>query len=231
MQNLTINKPNLMPYFDVHTHRRPRHSDVVCVRNAYHFLPRMSATNMYYSMGVHPWMLSKYYHQSVISKLKELAKHPKVVAIGEIGLDKLKPNLSLQEAAFLVQTDIAKDAALPIILHCVKAYETLLPLLKNFPQAAVMHNFYTSKEMCSAYLKLPNAYFSLGKNFFLANGLNQAFAKAIPLERIFVESDQGNIDMRLRYVQLANFYGIEPKVLEAQINENALKVFKRLGPV
>lgn len=220
-----------MPYFDVHTHCRPRHSEVVCVRNAYHFLPSISAPNIYYSMGVHPWMLSKYYHQSVISKLKELAKHPKVVAIGEIGLDKLKPNLGLQEAAFLVQTEIAKAAELPLILHCVKAYETLLPQLKNFPHAAVMHNFYTSKEMCLAYLKLPNTYFSLGKSFFLANGLNQAFAKEIPLERIFVESDQSNIDMGARYLQLANFYGIEPKDLQAQINDNALRVFKRLGPI
>lgn len=216
-----------MHYFNVHSHYKPLADNEVIIRNAYHFNPSNTTINQFFSVGIHPWFVGKFEQSKIPTILNPLLKNSSVIAIGEIGLDKLKPEFDLQQAAFLVQTEIALAANLPIIIHCVKAYPEILSLLKNYQGQAILHNYYTSEVITDAFLKLPNIFFSLGKRFRLATGLNQKYAQAIPSDRIFIETDQIREPVNLAYYAVAEKLNLEKLEFSKQIETNFKQVFKK----
>ena len=131
-------------------------------------------------------------------KYKELAKNPKVVAIGEIGLDyyhkpKTKKKLSLfkekQREVLQEQIKLAQEQGLPIIFHCRMAHKDLIEELKKIKGKikGVIHCFTGDWEEAKNYLEMG---FYLGFNgiIFKLKNLEDIIKKA-PLERIVLETD------------------------------------------
>jgi len=148
---------------------------------------------MYAGLGYHP-----HYAQDVTAEdmelLAEMAKGPKVVAIGETGLD-FHYNFSKQPAQidiFRKHLEIAVSAKLPVIIHSRNAFDETMEVLKDFEGKAgrmVFHCFSEKPEQAK-FLVERGYYISFTGviTFKNAEGARQAVA-AVPLERMMVETD------------------------------------------
>ena len=112
-------------------------------------------SNVYVAVGVHPDNIV-----DDIDFLEDLAKHEKVVAIGEIGLDYHYENYNKEKQieGFIKQIKLAYKLKLPIIIHLRDAYEDMLNILKEYKEylvfGAVVHCYSGSLEFAKELLKL-----------------------------------------------------------------------------
>lgn len=148
---------------------------------------------VYATVGIHPHD-AKDAAPEDMRQLGELAKHPKVIAIGEVGLDFFR-NLSpepVQRELLIQFFDMAKQTNLPLVLHIREAYEATIELLKaNFksPIRAVSHCFSGTVEIMEALIQLGLFISFAGPVTYKKNdGLREA-VKACPVDRILIETD------------------------------------------
>lgn len=144
------------------------------------------------SVGVHPG-----YEDAIDPTIDDLvtrAQHPKVVAIGETGLDYYyaKGDLTWQRERFRTHIRAAREAQLPLIIHTRDAVEDTLRIMeeeKAHEVGGVMHCFTESLEMAQACMAM-GFYISFSGivTFNSAKDLQET-AKSIPLERMLIETD------------------------------------------
>jgi TatD DNase family protein len=126
--------------------------------------------------------------------IEKLCRHPKIVAIGEIGLDYHwdKSSKEIQQILFRKQIRMAKKLGLPIVIHTRDAMEDTLTILKEEHAeeiGGVMHCFSGSVETAKECLKM-NFYISLGGPVTFKNARRpKEVAKEIPLEKLLIETD------------------------------------------
>ncbi len=150
--------------------------------------------SVYCSVGTHPHNAAEE-PDVTADELVELATHPKVVAIGEAGLDYHYDNSprAMQAAGFRVHIEAARRSGLPLVIHSRSAeHDTAQILREEMGQGAfkpLLHCFSSSHELASAGIAL-GAYFSFSGilTFKNATEIHQA-ARTVPLDRILVETD------------------------------------------
>ncbi|ADH97595.1 TatD family hydrolase [Salisediminibacterium selenitireducens] len=126
--------------------------------------------------------------------IEELSSHPKVVAIGETGLDYHwdKSPKDVQKEAFRKQIALAKKVKLPIIIHDRDAHQDIVDILREENAAdigGIMHCFGGSVEIARQCLDM-NFYISLGGPVTFKNAKRpKEVAKAVPADRLLVETD------------------------------------------
>ena len=107
-------------------------------------------SHVYAAVGFHPENCAPY-TSADLDTLRELAKHPKVVAIGEIGLDyywEQNPPKTFQQEVFHAQLALAQELHLPVIVHDRDAHSDCLEIVKEFPAVrGVFHCYSGSVEM------------------------------------------------------------------------------------
>jgi len=144
------------------------------------------------SFGYHPWYLherSRAWQKNLVGFLDATPS-----AVGEIGLDRWKPDLPYegQEEAFAWQLRLAAERNLPASIHCLKAWGRLHELLRDNPRPArgfLLHSYGGSKEMVGPLAKR-GAYFSFPGYFMHERKARQREAfQAVPLERLLIETD------------------------------------------
>lgn len=148
---------------------------------------------IYYALGLHPYFLKADYTLYQTQLMARLDARPtRCVAIGECGLDfAIKVDPALQEEALQWQFELARQYGLPVILHCRKAHNRLIQMVKvaNLPKGGVLHAFSGSYEQGMEWVRLG---FSLGIGGTItyprANKTRQAVAK-LPLEHLLLETD------------------------------------------
>lgn len=145
------------------------------------------------AVGIHPHD-AKTWNQDIITHLEQLLAEPKVVAVGEIGLD-YHYNYSVQREqlkAFIEQINIAKQYGKPIIIHNREAHQDTLETLtreKAGRAGGVMHCFSGSGEMAIQFINL-GLHLSFAGPLTFANAVKlRETAVDIPLERLLVETD------------------------------------------
>jgi TatD DNase family protein len=171
-------------------------------------------TNVYASVGLHP--SEDKGEEATVERLIDLGTDPKVVAIGETGLDYHYEYTSqeLQQERFVIHIKAAQALKKPLIIHTRKAEDDTLTLLKKHQvHAGVFHCFTESYEMASAGLDL-GLYISFSGiiTFKNAEALRMV-VKKIPLERILVETDAPYLTP-VPYRGKANFPGYTRLVAE-----------------
>lgn len=195
------------------------------------------------SVGVHPLDLEPGAEPALDWLLGELA-HPKVVAIGETGLDyHYEPESAvLQQASFRLHLEAARITGKPVIVHTREARADTLALLREaaLPQAGVLHCFTEDWEMAKAALDI-GFYISLSGivTFRNAEALRDV-ARQVPADRLLVETDspylapvphrgKPNLPQYVREVAeyLAVLRGVSYEALAEQTSSN----FKRLFPL
>lgn len=122
--------------------------------------------------------------------IKELAKDPKVVAIGEIGLDyHYDVPKDKQRDVFAKQMAFAQEYHLPIVIHCRDAYEECFQMLESSSLKGIMHCYSGSDQMALRFIKL-GFYISLAGPVTFKNAkMPKLVAQNVPLDRLLIETD------------------------------------------
>jgi TatD DNase family protein len=179
---------------------RMREARVVAALNVCTTLPEFPAVlavaereaDIYASVGVHPDYTDT--AEPTVEQLVALAQHPKVVAIGETGLDyfRLKEPLEWQRERFRVHIRAARAARKPLIIHTRAAAEDTIRLMQEEgaeEAGGVMHCFTESLEVARAAMAL-GFYISFSGIVTFKNARElHAVAQAVPLDRMLVETD------------------------------------------
>ena len=196
----------------------------------------------YASAGSHPDAADEVC-DAVLEEYKKLCKlHPKVKAIGEIGLDYHYEDIprDLQKKAFIAQMELARELNLPVIVHERDAHQDGLEIVKQFPTVkGVFHCYSGSAEMAKELVNLGWYIGFTGVLTFKNAKKAIEVAQAIPLERIVVETDcpymspepfrgKRNDPSRVVYVadKLAEIRGISPEEARAITFENGKRLYR-----
>ena len=200
---------------------------------------------LFAAIGIHPHD-AKDWDAAAAARLRALADHPHVIAIGEIGLD-FHHNFSpreAQETAFRAQMGIARDSELPVIIHCREAYlETLQILSEEGADDAggVMHCWAGTPEQAAETVALGLALgFGGTLTFKNAEDIRIA-ARNAPLESLLLETDAPYLTpvphrskrnepayTRLVAEKLAELRGLSLPEIAALTTANARRIFPRL---
>ncbi|MGD9109576.1 MAG: TatD family hydrolase [Phycisphaerales bacterium] len=149
--------------------------------------------NLYAAVAVHPHD-AKTVTTETIPELKALASNPKVVAIGETGLD-YHYNHSLHEdqrRVFGQHLEIAAQLKLPVIIHCRKAFDETMEILDSYAgdvKKVVFHCFSGSAEQAKIVLDKGFYISFTGVVTFKKAEKTRRAAEAVPLERLMIETD------------------------------------------
>ena len=190
---------------------------------------------VYLTLGWHPTEVEAY--------LLEQLKHPKVVALGEIGLDYhwMTAPKDVQEKVFRRQIQLSKDLDLPFVVHTRDALEDTYAIIKSEgvgPRGGIMHSFSGSLEEAKRFMDLGMMIsFSGVVTFKKATDVQEA-AAGLPLDKILVETDapylapvpkrgRENKTAYTRYVvdHIATLRGLTTEEVAQATYDNARKVF------
>lgn len=170
----------------------------------------------YCSVGIHPWDVHKT-DSSALSKLYELAKDKRVVAIGECGLDKnSRATIKEQEFYFERQINISEELKKPLVIHSVAAFNEIIMLKKHLRpvQTWMIHGFRGKPELAKQLID-HGFVLSFGEKY------NPASVEITPLDRLCVETDESTLPIDDIYHRIAQTKGCLP----SEINQ-AARIFK-----
>jgi TatD DNase family protein len=149
---------------------------------------------VYSSAGLHPTEIYDLDSEIALHKVEEMCSHPKVVAIGEIGLDYHYDDTdeALQKAYFDAQLEMSLRLDMPVIIHSRDAAADTLEFMRNHAKKGgrgVIHCFSYSYEMAAEYVKM-GYFIGIGGVVTFKNARKvKEIATKIPLEYIVLETD------------------------------------------
>lgn len=166
--------------------------EIACEPRGFEAAARLAERHeeIYLAFGIHP-EFAESYSKSDIERLYEYLKHPKCVALGEIGLDyHWKPfDKDKQLELLRLQLGIAQELGLPVSLHIRDAIGDCLEVLENTPAKGVMHCFSGSAESAERFTGL-GLYIAFGGALtFRTNKKAPAACERTPLDRLLTETD------------------------------------------
>lgn len=198
---------------------------------------------VYSAVGIHPEAVLTA-DSNYLDKIRDYAKHEKVKAIGEIGLDYhwTTQNKREQQRILGEQIDLARDINLPVIIHDREAHNDTLNILKEhkaYDCGGVFHCYSGSAQMVREIVDKLDMYISFGGTitFKNANKPREA-AKAVPLDKLLIETDspylaptpyrgKRNSSLYLPQVinMLAQIHSVTPDEIERITAENGKRLF------
>ena len=172
-------------FIDIHTHTTKSRDNLIQIVNLN--LNQPCPEQGYYSYGIHPWALDKADFQidEASNRLKENLQQPKVVALGEAGLDKMhKATFEQQIELFERQIELSEALQKPMILHDVRSHNEIIALRKKHKakQPWILHGFSGTEQDVKQLI---------GQGFYLSVGENLLHAKTcfIPKEKFINHSN------------------------------------------
>lgn len=197
--------------------------------------------SVYGAVGVHPEDVNSF-DEKAEDAIREYLKHPKIVAVGEIGLDYYwdKSQIDLQKEIFEKQINIAKEFNKPILVHDREAHQDTFDILKKTKAnevGVVMHCFSGSPEYAMECVR-EGFYIALGGVVTFKNAKKaKEVAQVVPLERLLLETDapymapvpfRGKENepayVKLVAEEIANLRGISFNEVATATTENANKL-------
>jgi len=149
---------------------------------------------IYTTVGIHPHE-AKEVTQAHLDELVRLARHPKVIAWGEIGLDYFYDHSpkDVQERVFREQMGLAAQAKLPIVIHCRDAWADCLRLIEEVWRptrlGGILHCFTSALEDARRAIEMGFMISFAGNSTYPKTQNLRDVAKALPLENILIETD------------------------------------------
>ena len=171
------------------------------------------------TVGIHPWHAT----DGDIAFVEQRASE--IDAIGEIGLDfACDAPHELQIAIFRAHLAIAERLEKPVVLHCVKAFEEVMRILRNYSlKAVIFHGFIGSKEQAQRAVAQGH-YLSFGERTFRSPKTIEAL-RSTPLSHLFVETDESTTPIEEIYARIAELRGLPVAELTAATEENFALIF------
>ena len=198
--------------------------------------------HVYAAVGYHPENCGPYVPED-LDTLRQLAAHPKAVAIGEIGLDyywEENPPREFQQEVFRAQLRLAEELDLPVIVHDREAHGDSLSLIREFPNLrGVFHCFSGSAEMARELVKRGWMISFTGVLTYKNARKALEAAAAVPLEHLMIETDspymapvprrgQRNDSRNVAFIcqKLAEVKGVSPEDCAHITMENGKRFFR-----
>lgn len=212
---------NLLPMLlDIHTHHLsedPSNAVLNCdIKNQ-----PIPNNAFYISVSIHPWQLTYDNSQLQLEWLLTTLTDKRVIAIGEVGLDKLCTTpFDLQNNIFCNIIDIASQYNLPLIIHAVKTTNELIMLKKQIQpkNAWIIHGFRGKKELAKSLIE-QGFYLSFGEKY------NPQSLQSTPVDRLLFETDESTININYLYEQAAILRGVTINQLKRTTQETMNKIF------
>lgn len=198
---------------------------------------------IYGAIGVHPSETGELDEEN-FKWLKEICRHKKTVAVGEIGLDYHydEPEHAVQKKWFERQLEMAKELELPVVIHSRDAAKDTLDIMKDMHAeklGGVIHCYSYTKEIAREYLDM-DFYFGIGGviTFKNARKLKEA-VEYIPINKILLETDspylapepnrgKRNSSLNIPYIaqEIALLKGMSYEEVVVTTHENACRLFR-----
>ena len=199
--------------------------------------------NVYGTLGIHPEEVDNDYNLDIVINNLD---NPKIVGIGEIGLDYhySKQNIDKQKELFIKQLEIANTYNLPIVVHCRDAIEDTYNILKNYNLKGSIHCFSSSLEMARKFIDL-GYKIGVGGVITFKNGKKlREVVDGISINDLLTETDspylspepfrgRENKPSNVYYVvkEIASIKGISSEEVENITMKSAKEVFIKLKKV
>ena len=211
-----------------------------------------------YALGIHPLATPQAVPEHLAELDRALTAHagdPRLVAVGEIGLDFFVPGLDAQrqELFYREQLLLARKHGLPVLLHVRKSADRLLKHLRDLPVGGIAHAFNGSAQQASEFVRL-GFKLGFGGTVTFDRALQiRRLATDLPLSALVIETDAPDIPPHWLYrtageraagepqgrnepaelprigAELAALRGIAPNELAEATMRNAIQVLPRLG--
>ena len=197
---------------------------------------------LYAAVGWQPQELKESYYDGALDVIRQLAAHPKVVAIGEIGLDYYWDTSynEFQQEILREQFRLAEELALPVIFHDREAHGDSLAIVREFPNVrGVFHCYSGSAEMAKVLLDLGWYLGFDGPVTYKNAKKHREVLEICPMDRILIETDSpylspepkrgtrnhsGNLE--LINAKLAEIKGVSPEEMARVTMENGRRLFR-----
>ncbi len=181
------------------------------------------ADDVYYSLSIHPWLCDEPRTDTVLARLRQFADHPRVIALGEIGLDKLRGAPLDSQIKLMHQVLTLNEIfRLPVIIHCVKAIDEIMTLRKQ--QRAdytwIIHGFRGKLTQMYDLTMRHGFYLSFGEHY-CPDSLHN-----IPADHLCMETDESHISIEQLIQSAATIRETTPDCLSEQLQANYKQIFR-----
>lgn len=224
----------MFPYVNTHTHHVGEGINVLDVGGEKAWQEKVDGRfltgeqEVFCSVGIHPMNVVRAGCEA-LTIIGEMILDKRVVAVGECGLDRRSTaTMKEQERVLLEQVCLAEKYHKPLIIHCVKAYSELISIRKKSGSSVpwIIHGFNNNRQILMQLLD-HGFYISIGAT--LLNPQSNAFQLIceIPLEMLFLENDDREIEIPLIYGAASRRVGLEEERLKERLWENYKKIFNK----
>jgi TatD DNase family protein len=217
-----------LKYINIHSHTYLNDPETIQLLNVFPGEQEKLQLPCYFSVGLHPWHAKEDSLDADLERVRSSSLLPSVLAIGETGLDKaVSVPFPVQESAFEEQLRIAQTTRKAVMIHCVRSYSEILAYRKKSDQSIPwIFHWYNSNEQTARELIRKNCFLSFGHMLFNARSKAFSVFRNLPVENIFLETDDAGFTIHEVYDQAAGIRNIRPDVLKSQILDNFARCFK-----
>ncbi len=212
-----------MKFIDIHTHNLSNQDDVFKIENCF---PNSTEFKNSFSIGIHPWYISNEKIEEELSFIDKQLQLDNCFALGECGLDKLtETDFELQIDVFKKQVTLSEKHKKSLIIHCVKSFQEIIQLKKELKpkQPWIIHGFNKNTQVALSLIN-NGIFLSFGKSLLLSEKTQDTFSK-IPLDKIFFETDDDEINIKDIYQKAAMIKELETEKLKEIIYQNFNSIF------
>ncbi len=209
----------MLHYINIHTHKSQNKAYTEVINLLPENAEKIISENPHslFSVGLHPWYIDDN-AEELLKEIEKLSVYNNVVFIGETGLDKVHNiDFSTQIDVFKTQIKIAEKVQKPLIIHCVKAFSEILAIKKELSiKVPLLFHGFRGKPALTEQLLQHNCYLSVGEH---AVQLPETI-KIIPLNRLFIETDESNMPIAEIYKAVAEIKNVSEQELLEQTRLN-----------
>jgi len=223
-----MNLPSQDDFIDIHTHGAVPSPGIFSVETlmAHEERKPEETIGLVFTAGIHPWYLNESNRKEQLEYIRGVAANPCLIAIGEAGFDRLRgPSMDLQRSTFEEQVEIAEEVHKSLIIHCVRWWDELLLAHKKFKphKPWLVHGFRGKKEL-GLQLISSGMYISFWFDFIVRPEASE-LVRALPADRIFLETDGADVDIRDIYRKVAVDLSITVADLKKILFDNYYRLF------
>lgn len=217
----------MIKYYNTHTHKKNQPVEILN-----YFLDEKlirEKIEQFSSIGFHPWHFDENDPENVSKNLREIVKYKSIAAIGETGLDKsINVDLDIQKKIFVIHLEVAEEFNLPVIIHCVKAFNEIIQIKKNRKKKTpwIIHGFNNNLQIAKELIK-HNCFLSFGAALLKNNSNAKLVINNIPADKVLLETDDANYTIEEIYRAASEASNISLYELCRMIEKNFNSCFKK----
>ena len=211
-------------FLNFHAHQQLPAEDEIVIQSLFlqDDLITKKSDKIFFTAGLHPWHADRLSEDLTKKRLEQLIQSKSILAVGETGLDMLKgPDLNIQIEIFKLHIEIAEKYNLPLIVHSVKSHNEILKLKIDLKSKIpwVIHHFNGNKQLALDFI-YHGFYLSVSHHINNTKSRLSQYLGQLPIEKIFLETDDFNIDIKDLYSTAAVKFNMNTKNLKKQLMNN-----------